>query len=75
MSKKRKQFNLPRVEASASTMPNSFSDNLNEEYMVIKSELIRLLILNAVIFALIIVLYYYDQQTDFLRTVYSSIFR
>jgi hypothetical protein len=72
MSKKnrnRSQFNTSAPAASAQT-----STALTEEYRIIKHDLVRVVILNALFLAGILALYYTNAKTHYLEQWFNQIF-
>lgn len=44
------------------------------EYKIVKQDLLRVVILNSVILALVLVVYYTDKQSGYLERLYNNIF-
>ncbi len=63
MSKKHRRFNQFNQTASSTS---SASQDLATEYRTIKHDLIRLVILNAIVLAAVLAVYYTNQQSHYL---------
>jgi hypothetical protein len=63
MSKKHRKFNQFNQTASA---PSPVSQELAAEYRIIKHDLIRVVILNVIVLAAVLAVYYTNQQSHYL---------
>jgi len=69
MSKKHRKFNQFNQSVSA---PSPVSQELAAEYRVIKHDLIRVIILNVIVLAAVLTVYYTNQQSHYLENLASK---
>jgi hypothetical protein len=78
MSKRnRRKFQLGQSSGQpmqVSTPSNSGANQHAEEYRIIRTDLIRVLIVNAIFLAAVLAVYFTNQQSNYLEQIYNKIF-